>query len=187
MSTLEHIKESTSTSSDNYSMVVLEFEESVKLDTIGVDIQQSISALSAAWDDMVGTPYVLKINPSMLPVMVAAVSMEGMDTVDLTQFLSDTLINKLEGISGVAQISTEGMVEQQLHVVLDQQKLDSKKCLMIGNDRETDIAGAKVAGIDTFYMHTDLTPADQSPADPKNPMEFEGDDWEKLIEILCKL
>ena len=124
MSTLEHIKEITSTSSENYSMVVLEFEESVNLDTIGVDIQQNISALSAAWDDMVGTPYVLKINPSMLPVMVAAVSMEGKDTVELTQFLSDTLINKLEGISGVAQISTEGMVEQQLHVVLDQKMLD---------------------------------------------------------------
>ena len=124
MSTLEHIKEVTSTSSENYSMVVLEFEEGVNLDTIGVDIQQNISTLSAAWDDMVGTPYVLKINPSMLPVMVSAVSMEGMDTVQLTQFLSDTLMNKLEGISGVAQISTQGMVEQQLHVVLDQQKLD---------------------------------------------------------------
>ena len=125
MSTLEHIKEVTSTSSENYSMVTLEFEESVNLDTIGVDIQQSISALSAGWDELVGTPYVLKINPSMLPIMVAAVSMDGMDTVELTQFLSDTLINKLEGISGVAQISTEGMVEQQLHVVVDQQKLDS--------------------------------------------------------------
>ena len=125
MSTLEHIKEVTSTSSENYSMVVLEFEESVDLDTIGVDIQQSISSLSAAWDEMVGTPYVLKINPSMLPVMVAAVSMEDMDTVQLTQFLEDTLLNKLEGVSGVARISTEGMVEQQLHVILDQEKLDA--------------------------------------------------------------
>ena len=71
--------------------------------------------------------------------------------------------------------------------LLEEQALNPENCLMIGNDRETDIAGAKVAGIDTFYMHTDLTPADQSPADPKNPMEFEGDDWEKLIEILCKL
>ena len=124
MSTLEHIKEITSTSSENYSMVVLEFEESVNLDTIGVDIQQSISALSAAWDEMVGAPYVLKINPSMLPVMVSAVSMEGMDTVELTQFLNDTLLNKLEGVSGVARVSTEGMVEQQLHVILDQEKLD---------------------------------------------------------------
>ena len=71
--------------------------------------------------------------------------------------------------------------------LLEEQKLDPDTCLMIGNDRETDIAGARAAGIATFYMHTQLTPADQSPADPLNPMEFEGDDWETIAEILCKL
>ena len=125
MSTLEHIKEVTSTSSENYSMVMLEFEESVNMDTIGVDIQQNISSLSAAWDDMVGTPYVLKINPSMLPVEVAAVAMEGMTTMELTDFLNDTLMNKLEGISGVARISTTGAITQQIHVVLDQGMIDA--------------------------------------------------------------
>ena len=39
MATLEHIKEITSTSAENYSMLILEFEESVNLDTVGVDIQ----------------------------------------------------------------------------------------------------------------------------------------------------
>ena len=58
---------------------------------------------------------------------------------------------------------------------------------MIGNDRDTDIAGARAAGIDTFYLHTELTPSEQSPADPQNPMEFEGDDWTQIFEILCKL
>ena len=125
MSTLEHIKEVSSTSSENYSMLLLEFEESVNMDTIGVDIQQSISALSASWDEMIGTPYVLKINPSMLPVAVASVSMEGMDTVQLTEFLDETLMNKLEGISGVARISTSGAIQQQLHVILDQDKIDA--------------------------------------------------------------
>jgi len=125
MSTLEHIKEVSSTSSENYSMLLLEFEETVNMDTIGVDIQQNISALSAAWDDMVGTPYVLKINPSMLPVAVAAVSMDGMDTVQLTEFLDETLMNKLEGISGVARISTSGAISQQMHVILDQEKIDA--------------------------------------------------------------
>ena len=125
MSTLEHIKEVSSTSSENYSMVMLEFEEAVNMDTIGVDIQQQISSLSADWEDMVGTPYVLKINPSLLPVEVAAVAMEGLDTVKLTQFLNDTLMNKLEGIPGVARISTSGMIRQELHVVLDQKKIDS--------------------------------------------------------------
>ena len=125
MSTLEHIKEVTSTSAENYSMVMLEFEDSVNLDTIGVDIQQSISALQGSWSDMVQAPYVLKINPSLLPVMVAAVSMEGMNTVQLTQLLDDGLMNKLEGITGVARVSTSGTVVQQIHLVLDQAKLDS--------------------------------------------------------------
>ena len=70
--------------------------------------------------------------------------------------------------------------------LLEKQNLDPQMCLMIGNDRETDIAGAKAAGLATFYMHTGLTPPDQSPADPENPMEFEGDDWDKITEILCK-
>ena len=125
MSTLEHIKEVTSTSAENYSMVMLEFEESVDLDTIGVDIQQSISALQGGWSEMVQAPYVLKINPSLLPVMVAAVSMDGKDTVQLTQLLDDGLMNKLEGITGVARVSTSGTVVQQIHLVLDQTKLDA--------------------------------------------------------------
>ena len=73
------------------------------------------------------------------------------------------------------------------NALLQEQNLDVSKCLMIGNDRQTDIAGAKAAGIDTFYMHTALTPDHQSPADPCNPMEFEGDDWQQIAKILCKL
>ena len=71
--------------------------------------------------------------------------------------------------------------------LLDEQKLDPKKCLMIGNDRETDIAGAKAAGINTFYMHTALTPSEQAPADPGNLMEFEGDDWKAITKIILNL
>ena len=124
MSTLEHIKTVSSTSSENVSMLTLEFEESVNMDTIGVDIQQKITALSATWDEMVAAPYVLKINPSMLPVQVAALSMEGKNNLELTEFLNETLLNKLEGIPGVARISTTGMISQELHVVLDQKLLD---------------------------------------------------------------
>ena len=125
MSTLDHIKEVTSTSSENYSMVMLEFEEDANLDTIGVDIQQNISTLQASWNDMVGTPYVMKINPSMLPVMVAAVSMDGMDNVALSEFLDEELLSKLEGVTGVARISTSGSIQQELHVVLDQALIDN--------------------------------------------------------------
>lgn len=143
MSTLDHIKEVTSSSSENVSLVILEFEESVNMDTIGVDIQQNISVLSSSWPDIVGTPYVLKINPSMLPIEVAAVSMEGMDTTELTDFLNDTLMNKLEGVSGVARVSATGMVEQEIHVVLDQKKIDARNQeIMDAINRELDDTAA---------------------------------------------
>ena len=124
MATLDQIKEVTSTSKNSVSMVLLEFEDGVNMDTISVDIQQKISVLQGQWDDMVGTPYVLKINPSVLPVMVAAVSREGMDVYDLSDLVTDELTNKLEGISGVASVSASGAVTREAHVILDQQKMD---------------------------------------------------------------
>ena len=66
---------------------------------------------------------------------------------------------------------------------------------MIGNDRQTDIAGAKAAGMATLYMHTDLTPTVQPSADAKKAIgitdgreyEFEGDNWEELAELILAL
>ena len=124
MATLENIKSVSSNSSDNYSLVVLEFEEDTNLDTTAVDIQQKISILESGWDDMVGTPYVLKINPSMMPVANVAVSMEGKNITELSDFVENTLMNRLEGVPGVARVSASGCVDEQLHVVISQERID---------------------------------------------------------------
>lgn len=81
--------------------------------------------------------------------------------------------------------------------LLEEQGLDPAKCLMIGNDRHTDIAGARAAGLDTLYMHTGLTPADQAPGDPAlcpgvapegcRHYEFEGDNWQVLGPLIAQL
>lgn len=81
--------------------------------------------------------------------------------------------------------------------LLDEQHLDPAKCLMIGNDRQTDITGARATGLDTLYMHTGLTPANQAPADPDlcpgiapegcRHYEFEGDDWQVLGTLIAQL
>ena len=125
MSTLDKIKDVTSTSQNSVSMVLLEFEDGVNMDTVSVDIQQKISVLQGSWEDTVSAPYVLKINPSMLPVMVAAVSREDMDVYELSDFVTDELSSKLEGVSGVASISVSGAVTREAHVILDEKKLDA--------------------------------------------------------------
>ena len=125
MATLDQIKEVTSTSQDSVSMVMLEFEDGVNMDTISVDIQQKISVLEGQWSDTVGTPYVLKINPSMIPVMVAAVSREGSDVYALSDLVTDELTGKLEGVSGVASVTVSGALTRQAHVILDQEKMEA--------------------------------------------------------------
>ena len=125
MSTLDKIKDVTSTSQNSVSMVLLEFEDGVNMDTVSVDIQQKISILQGSWEDTVSAPYVLKINPSMLPVMVAAVSREDMDVYELSDFVTDELSGKLEGVSGVASVSVSGAVTREAHVILDEKKLDA--------------------------------------------------------------
>lgn len=125
MATLDRIKNVTSSSMDSVSMVVLEFEDGVNMDTVSVDIQQKINQLKGSWSDTVGDPYVLKMNPSMLPVQVAALSYDGKDITQLSDFVNDTLSPKLEGITGVASVTVSGTVERQLHVILSQKKLDA--------------------------------------------------------------
>lgn len=125
MATLNEIKHITSSSQNSMSMVVLEFEQGVNMDSTGVDIQQKIAALQGSWDDSVGTPYVLKINPAMLPVEIAAVSREGMDVAELSEFVEETLAGKLEGITGVASVSVGGVLQRQMNVILSQEKLDA--------------------------------------------------------------
>ena len=79
--------------------------------------------------------------------------------------------------------------------LIDERHLDVSKTMMIGNDRQTDIAGAKAAGMATLYMHTDLTPRDQAEADEAKAIgitdgreyEYEGDDWEKLCELILSM
>ena len=79
--------------------------------------------------------------------------------------------------------------------LVEEQKLDIENCLMIGNDRFTDIGGARAAGMDSIYMHTNLTPADQAEADPEKHIgapdchhyEYEGWDWQELARLIAEL
>ena len=81
--------------------------------------------------------------------------------------------------------------------LLEEHQLQVENCLMIGNDREMDIAGAKGAGMATLYMHTGLTPSPQAEADPAlhpsladkdtRHYEYEGDDWTILSGLIAAL
>ena len=87
LATLDQLKAINSSSQNSVSMIMMEFESGVNMDSLGVDIQQKVSTLQGQWDDTVSSPYILKMNPSMIPVMVAAISSDSMDVNELSDFV----------------------------------------------------------------------------------------------------
>ncbi len=137
MATLENIKNVTSTSAENYSMVMLEFQDGSNMDSVTVDIQGKVDQIEGSWPETVGSPILMKINPNMMPVAISAVKYEGMDRKELSDYLENKLLNQLKGIDGVASITTMGVLEESENVVINQDKLDTlnKKIETALNDK----------------------------------------------------
>lgn len=125
LSTIDGVKTITSTSSDNYSMLTLEFEDGTNMDTATVDMRGNLDTIKDAWPDGVGSPYLMKINPNMMPVAMVAVDYYGYDTVQISDYVNNELKNQLEGIDGVASVSTKGIVTQKENVIILQTKIDA--------------------------------------------------------------
>lgn len=125
LSTIDGVKTITSTSSDNYSMLTLEFEDGTNMDTATVDMRGNLDTIKDAWPDGVGSPYLMKINPNMMPVAMVAVDYDGYDTVQISDYVNNELKNQLEGIDGVASVSTKGIVTQKENVIISQEKIDA--------------------------------------------------------------
>jgi len=121
--TLEGLKSITSQSNANYSMINMEFADGTNLDGTTIDIMQRIERVRGGWDSIVGSPIIIKMNPNLLPVMIAAVERDGMGTADLSQMMDTELQPKLEGIDGVASLDISGIRKEQVNVAIRADKV----------------------------------------------------------------
>ncbi len=124
MATVSNIESIQSISSENYSMVVLEFAQSTDMNAVSLEIRENLDQIKSFWDDSVGNPIIMKLNPDMLPVMIAAVGANDMDAAQITAMTQNTIIPELESIEGVASASATGLLEESVSVVIRQEKID---------------------------------------------------------------
>ena len=137
MQTLSNISNISSISSENSSVVILEFSNDVNMDSALIEINSKLDLIKAAWDDdMIGSPMVSKINPNMMPIMLTAVDMQDMDKGKITEFVNNKIMPELERIDGVASVSATGLLEEQIKINLNQDKIEeiNKKILNSVND-----------------------------------------------------
>ena len=125
MATTSNIKNISSISYNSYSIVTLEYEQNANMDSVVIEIQQSLDQISGQWSDSVGTPMIMKINPDMLPVVAAAVDVKGMSASEISDYVENDLVPSLESLEGVASVSTTGQLDESIQVTMNQDKIDA--------------------------------------------------------------
>lgn len=125
MATVSNIEEISSVSNENYSMVILQFAQSADMNAVSLEIRENLDQIRSYWDDSVGNPIIMKINPDMLPVMIAAVGGKDMSAAEITDLTNDTIVPELESIEGVASVSGMGLLEESVNVIIRQEKIDA--------------------------------------------------------------
>ncbi|MCI8722510.1 MAG: acriflavin resistance protein [Ruminococcus sp.] len=125
MATISNIKNVSSSSMENASTVILEFEQTSNMDSVTIEMRESLDQIKGYWPDTVGNPMIMKLNPTMLPVMVPAVSVEGADPAETTRIIREEVQPELESLEGVASVNLFGDVEETIRVTIKKAKVSS--------------------------------------------------------------
>lgn len=125
LATTSGVKNITSISQENVSMVILEFEQGTGMDSAMIEMTGSLDQIKGSLPEGSGSPVLMKINPDMLPIMVLAVDQEGKGLIELSEFTGKTVIPALERVDGVASVSGSGLVENQIRILMDQEKIET--------------------------------------------------------------
>lgn len=124
LSTTSGIKNVSSVSSENSSVVICEFNQGTNMDSAMIEISSNIDMVESNFEDMVGTPMLMKMNPDMMPILIASVDVNGMDIKEVSKYVSDEILPAFERIDGVASVSGTGLVEESLQITLNHDKIN---------------------------------------------------------------
>ncbi len=125
MATTSNINNVSSMSYDNYSMVILEYEQSTNMDSAMIEIQQQLDQLTGQFPDSAGSPIIMQIDPDMMPVMIGSADVDGMDQAEISNYVDNELLPLLESIEGVASVTATGVLDTDLQVTMNQEKIDA--------------------------------------------------------------
>lgn len=124
MARINNVKEVQSMSTSNMSMVIMEFNDGTDMGSTTVDMRENLDMVTAQWEDSIGNPTIMKLNPDMMPIMVAALDYDKLESTEVTKRAEQNIIPELESVEGVASVNESGAIEKRIQVLIQQKKLD---------------------------------------------------------------
>lgn len=124
MASINNVKQVQSMSISNMSLVIMEFNDGTDMGSTTVDMRESLDMVTASWEDGIGSPTIMKLNPDMMPIMVAALDYDKLESTEVTKKAEQDIIPELESVEGVASVNESGGIEKRIQVIIQQDKID---------------------------------------------------------------
>ncbi len=128
---VKNVRKITSISRAGQSDVLLEFNWGTDMGFAGLDVREKLDILQLPLD--IGRPVLLRFNPSLDPILRLSLSMKansakvnGFDEsalIKLRRFAEEEIKKTLESIEGVAAVKISGGLEDEVQVMVDQEKM----------------------------------------------------------------
>ena len=125
LGTVAGVEKVTATSAENYSLLLMQFSDDTDMNSAMVKVSNKVDQITASLPSSCLTPSIIEYSLNMNAFMTVAVSREGSDVYDLSEFVSDTLVPYVERKGGVSSVSTNGLIEKMVQVQLSQEKIDA--------------------------------------------------------------
>ena len=139
LGTVAGVESITATSAENYSLLLMHFAEGTDMNSALVKVSNKVDQTTSSLPSSCLSPSIIEYSLNMNAFMTVAVSREGSDVYDLSDFVSDTLVPYVERKGGVSSVSANGLIEKMVQVQLSQEKVDAI------NERLLEVIDARLA------------------------------------------
>ena len=124
LTSVDGLKELTSSSRDNMSVVSLELEWGTDRDEASNDIRSFIDMIKSNLPEGCSSPVMFKLNSSLMPIIQYSV-MARESYPGLEKIMNDEVIPQLNRIDGIGSVSVSGAPDRYVYIDIDQAKLDA--------------------------------------------------------------
>ena len=121
---VEDLKDITSRSKENVSIVVLEFEYGTDIDEACNNIRDKLDLVNSSLPDGASVPVLFKFGMDDMPVLILSAKADK-SLMGLDKILDDKLVTPLGRVKGVGTVSVSGAPEREIHVYCDPNKLEA--------------------------------------------------------------
>ncbi|MBR4845518.1 MAG: efflux RND transporter permease subunit, partial [Bacteroidaceae bacterium] len=124
LNSVEHLKHITSKSSENISVVTLQFEYGHDIDMLTNDVRDKLDMVASALPDDAGNPIIFKFSAEMMPILLLSAQAEESQAA-LYKILDDNVANPLARIPGVGSVSISGAPKREVNIYCDPNRLEA--------------------------------------------------------------